>query len=111
MGGRALFFTAERMAVVGNGNFDVGNETPTRKPDQSAENPARRGGSSELRIDPSNPVKKERPKICGAMAQQCGDNGRGTESTPQKLVHLMGCRDPKAQHKPWVRPSPLQMKQ
>jgi hypothetical protein len=99
------------MAVVGNGNFDVGNETPTRRPGQSAENPARRSGSSELRIDPSNSLKKERPKICGAMAQQCGDNGRGTESTPQKLVQLVGYRDPKAQQKPWVRPGPLQMKQ
>jgi hypothetical protein len=111
LGGMALFFTPERMAVVGNGNFDVGNETPTRRPDQSAENPARRSGSSELRIDPSNSLKKERPKICGAMAQQCGDNGRGTESTPQKLVQLVGYRDPKAQQKPWVRPGPLQMKQ
>jgi hypothetical protein len=34
-----------------------------------------------------------------------------TESTPQKLVHLVGYRDPKAQPEPWVRPGPLQMKQ
>ncbi|MBV8925189.1 MAG: hypothetical protein JOZ74_07440 [Bradyrhizobium sp.] len=31
---------------------------------------------------------------CGAMSQQRTDSG--TTSTPQKFVHLVGCRDPKA---------------
>ena len=46
--------------------------------------------------------------ICGAMAEQCGPNGHHeTESAPQKLLHLVGCRDPNARKKPWVRPRPL----
>jgi hypothetical protein len=34
--------------------------------------------------------------MSGAMAQQCGDIGRGNQSAPQKFVRLVGCRDPKA---------------
>jgi hypothetical protein len=80
------------MTVVGDSNIDAGNKTPTRKP-----------------IDGPNPVKTERlrgAKISGAMSQQCGDSGRGTESAPQKFLHLVGYRDPKARPEPWVRPSP-----
>jgi hypothetical protein len=55
---------------VGNGNNDVGKETATRKPGQS--------------------------QMVGAMSQQgvhvMGDN----ECAQQKLVRLVGCRDPKA---------------
>ena len=79
----------QRILVVGNGNIDVGNKTPTRKPGQ-------------LRIDGPNPLKTERPRIPAAMAQQCGDIGN--QSAPQKFVHLVGCRDPKARPAPWVRP-------
>jgi hypothetical protein len=94
---------------VGNDNIDVGSETPTRRPGQPVENSAQRGGSSEPRIDRSNPLKREWPRICGAMSQQSGDSGRGNESAPQKLVQLVGCRDPKA--RPWVRPHPGPVKQ
>jgi hypothetical protein len=38
------------------------------------------------------------------MSQQYGDSHRGNESAPQKLVQLVGCRDPKARSEPWVRP-------
>ena len=79
----------QRILVVGNGNIDVGNKTPTRKPGQP-------------RIDGSNPLKTERPRIPAAMAQQCGDIGN--QSAPQKFVHLVGCRDPKARPAPWARP-------
>jgi len=41
------------------------------------------------------------------MTQQTGDGGRGNQSAPQKLVHLVGCRDRKAWAEPWVRPSPM----
>jgi hypothetical protein len=55
---------------VGNGNIDVGNETAIRKPGQQ--------------------------QTAGAMSQEStrvmGDN----ECAPQKLVRLVGCRDPKA---------------
>jgi hypothetical protein len=77
------------MAVVGNGNIDVGNEKLTRKPGQPK---PRIEGQNPLH----NPVRTERPRISGAMAQQCGDLGRGNQSAPQKFVRLVGCRDPKA---------------
>jgi hypothetical protein len=70
---------------VGNGNVDVGNQTTIRESGLTA----------------------ARPKVCAAMAQQCGDSGRGNQSAPQKLVHLIGCRDPKARTEPWVRPVPV----
>jgi len=93
---------------VGNGTIDVGNETPTLKPGQPiVERLTGIEGSSEPRIDKSNPLKAELP-ICGAMSQQCGDNGN--QSAPQKFVQLVGCRDPKARPVPWVRPRPAPVK-
>lgn len=38
-----------------------------------------------------------------AMSQQ-GDSGRGTQSVPQKLVQLVGYRDPKSCRESWTRP-------
>ncbi|SDH42053.1 MULTISPECIES: hypothetical protein [Bradyrhizobium] len=76
---------------MGNGNIDVGNQTPTRKPGQPAvELTSGRSGSSEQRVDSS--MKTEPP--CGAMSQQGGEF-RGNLSAPQKFVHLVGCREPK----------------
>jgi hypothetical protein len=98
---------------VGNGNIDVGNKTPTRKPDQPISEPSAESlGSGELRIDGDGrtPLKTERPGICGAMSLQYSDNGRGNESAPQKLVQLVGCREPKARPEPWVRPLPNPVK-
>lgn len=55
---------------MGNGNIEVGKETATRKPAQQ--------------------------QMAGAMSPEnthvMGDN----ECAPQKLVRLVGCRDPKA---------------
>jgi hypothetical protein len=67
---------------VGNGNVDVGNQSAVRESSLTA----------------------ARPKVCNAMAQQCGDSSRGNQSAPQKLVHLVGYRDPKVRPGPWVRP-------
>jgi hypothetical protein len=106
-----LYYLQQRTAVVGNGNIDVGNKSPTRKPGQpSVERLARTDGSSELRIDKQDPLKPERPGICGAMSLQRGDSGRGNESAPQKFVQLVGCRDPNARLEPWVRPRPVPVK-
>jgi hypothetical protein len=63
---------------VGNSNTDVGTETATtRKPGQ--------------------------PHVAGTMSPQdsyvMGDN----ECAPQKLVRLVGCRDPKARHETRMR--------
>jgi hypothetical protein len=74
---------------VGNGNSDVGNKTATHK---------------------SGPPKPKWPKICGAMTQQRGDSFRGNESAPQKLVQLVGYRDPETRHQPWVGPRPIPVK-
>jgi hypothetical protein len=106
-----VMYLQQRIAVVGNRNIDVGNKSPTRKPDQPiVEHLAGTDGSSELRIDKQNPPKTERPGICGAMTQQGGDSGRGNQSAPQKFVQLVGCRDPKVRPEPWVRPRPAPAK-
>jgi hypothetical protein len=92
------------MAGVGNGTIDVGNQTPTHSAGQPVDGS---DGCSERRIDRHDPVATERPKVCIAMTQQSGDGARGNQSAPQKLVHLVGCRDRKARAEPWVRPSPV----
>ena len=88
---------------MGSDSIDVGNN-PTRKPGQPiVQRSAESNGSTDARIDRQSPKRTERP-ICGAMSQQYGDSHRGNESAPQKLVQLVGCRDPKARSEPWVRP-------
>ena len=37
-------------------------------------------------------AKPERAAVCVAMSEQRGQYHRGTESTPQGLVRLIGCR-------------------
>jgi hypothetical protein len=95
---------------VGHDNIDVGNN-PTRKPDQPVvQRSAESNGSTDARIERQNPKRTERP-VCGAMSQQYGgDSNRGNESAPQKLVQLVGCREPKARSEPWVRPLPVPAK-
>jgi hypothetical protein len=45
------------------------------------------------------------------MSEQRGDSGRGNVSaSPQKLVHLVGCRDPKVRPERSVRLSPAAVK-
>lgn len=96
---------------MGNGDFDVGKTSAARKPDQPIiETPAGTDSPSARRIDKTNPQKVERPRICGAMAQQCGDSGRGNESAPQKFVRLVGCRDTNARPEAWIRPRPAPVK-
>ena len=94
---------------MGDDNIDVGNN-PARRPDQPiVQRSAESNGSTDARIDRQDPKRAGRP-ICGAMSQQYGDSNRGNESAPQKLVQLVGCRDPKTRPKtrsePWVRPHP-----
>jgi hypothetical protein len=98
------------MAVVGNGITDVGNQIPSRNSSQpTAERLAGSDGCSEPRVD--KPLQTGTISICGAMSLQGGDSGRGNESVPQKLVHLVGCRDPKIRPEPWGRPQPGPTKQ
>jgi len=97
------------MAVVGNGITDVGNQTPSRNPGQPIAEPLTQSeGSSKLRVD--KPLQTGTISICGAMSLQGGDSGRGNESVPQKLVHLVGCRDANVRPEPWDRPQPVPTK-
>ncbi|WP_210385060.1 hypothetical protein [Bradyrhizobium neotropicale] len=70
---------------MGNGNIDVGKETATRKPGQQ--------------------------QMAGAMSQQdihvMGDN----ECAQQKLVRLVGCRDPQARLRASMRESDWKKRQ
>jgi hypothetical protein len=70
---------------MGNG-ADVSNKTTSRKPD---------------------PLRPERPKVSGAMAQQCGDSG--PYSAPQELLRLVGCRETKVAPGSKVRRDPNQV--
>ena len=55
--------------------------------------------------------KADNPEICGAMAQQRRSDGYDdNESTPQKFVRLVGCRDPNARKASWARPRPTSPK-
>ncbi len=69
----------------------VGSKSTTSKKSASmiVENPAEPTGS----LDTRPPTKKQQREFCGAMSQQRSDNG--AQSTPQKFVRLVGCRDPK----------------
>jgi hypothetical protein len=95
-----------RIAVVGNGNMDVGSKTPTRASGQPIIERLASGGLPDLRIDHQDGLKREGARKCGAMSEQSADSGRGNEQVPQKLVHLVGYRDPNAGPDPWIRPRP-----
>jgi hypothetical protein len=86
---------------VGKGNI-VGEKSPTGNAGQPIVKAlVVTDGPRKLRIERANSPKTKR--ICGAMSQQRGDAGRGNESAPQKLVQLVGYRDPKPRPEPWVR--------
>ncbi len=96
---------------MGSGNIDVGSKTPTRESGQPIVEPfASGGGFPELRIDHQDPRRREGVRKCGAMSEQSADSGRGNEQVPQKLVQLVGYRDPNARPDPWVRPRPIPVK-
>jgi hypothetical protein len=63
------------------------------------------GGSSEKRIDLQ--MQAAQPQNCGAMSQQGSFSFHGNQAAPQKLVQLVGCRDPEVGAEPGIRPSPL----
>lgn len=77
---------------MGSDNIDAGNQTAPRPAGDATSGP--RGEKS---------VKKMPVRICGAMSQQRGDSGH--ESAPQKLLQLVGYRDPKARPDAWIRPT------
>ncbi|MEI9923389.1 MAG: hypothetical protein WDN50_07540 [Bradyrhizobium sp.] len=92
---------------MGNGNIDSGKKSPTRKPGQPMAGTPVGNVSSAAQLDAQ---KMERPKVCGAMAQQCGDSGRGNDYAPQKFVRLVGYRDPNPRPETRIRPRPAPAK-
>jgi len=88
------------MAVMGGDDIVVGYRSSIRKSSQStlahlgapasafvlpADKP------SALKIDRQESRQESRPSVCGEMSQQCGHGG--SQSTPQKFLRLVGCRD------------------
>ncbi len=92
---------------MGNGNIDGGKKSPPRKPGQPMAGTSTGNAGSSAQLDAQ---KMERPRVCGAMTQQCGDSGRVNSYAPQKFLRLVGYRDPKARHETWVRPRPAPAK-
>ena len=95
---------------MGNGNTVVGSKTPTRVSGLPILERFKSGGFPDLRIDHQDGLKRERARKCGAMSEQSADSGRGNEQVSQKLVHLVGYRDPNAGPDPWIRPRPIPAK-
>jgi hypothetical protein len=93
---------------VGNGNTDVGSKT--RASGQPIIECLASSGFPDLRIDNSDRFKQEGARKCGAMSEQSSDSGRGNEQVPQKLVQLVGYRDPNAGPDPWIRPRAIPAK-
>jgi hypothetical protein len=61
----------------------------------------------ELRVSNLADANGEPAVICetqGEMSQQSSEAAHGRDSMPQKLLQLVGCRDPKAGSDPWRRP-------
>jgi hypothetical protein len=91
------------IAVVGNGNIDVGSTSPTRKTGKPIVEQMKGSGRSEA----GNPKQMQAGQSnCGAMSQQGSFSYHGNVSSPQQLVHLVGCRDPKVRVESWTRPAP-----
>jgi hypothetical protein len=84
--------------------MEVSGNLPIHEPGQPVvERLVSSGGFTDLRLDRQAPLKREAARKCGAMSEQGADSGRGNEQVPQKLVHLVGYRDPSARLS-WVRP-------
>ena len=67
---------------MGSGDIIAGSNPSTRKP---------KAAIVKKKLAKDGPGNSEH--YCGAMSQQRTDSG--AVSTPQKLLHLIGCRDPK----------------
>ena len=79
----------KEVAVMG-GNDIVAGKPSIQKSSQAAAGSFPR----EQRDDRPKADRHKPPAVCGAMSQQRDDCG--AYSMPQKLVQLIGCRDPKA---------------
>ena len=89
---------------MGNGNIDVGSDTPTRKSGKPIVEQMKGSGSSGAGI--VKQMQAGQGSNCGAMSQQGSFSYHGNVSSPQQLVHLVGCRDTRARSEPRSRPAP-----
>ena len=88
---------------MGNGNIDVGNDTP-RKTGKPIVEQMKGSGSSGAG---TRQMQAGQSQNCGAMSQQGSFSYHGNVSSPQQLLHLVGCRDPRVKtSEPWTRPAP-----
>jgi hypothetical protein len=87
----------QRTTVVGNGNNDVGSATPNRKYGrQLAKNLLGSGNPRPRSLTADGEAPGNNARLCREMSQQ-GNEFHGNMSAPQKLLHLVGCREPKAE--------------
>jgi hypothetical protein len=91
------------IAVVGNGNNDVGSDAPRKTGKPIVE---QMQGSSGAGTVKQKQMQAGIPANCGAMSQQGSFSYHGNVSSPQQLLRLVGCRDPKVRVEPWTRPAP-----
>ena len=87
---------------MGNGNIDVGNDS-TPKSGKPIVEQMKGSGSSGAG---TKQMQAGQPQNCGAMSQQGSFSYHGNVSSPQQLLRLVGCRDPKVRTEPRVRPAP-----
>ena len=95
--GRAARYpeSRQRMAVMRGDDIVVGHKSPTRKsPHPIVGHLGAPDQPSSPTIDRPRNRPGSRPSVCGEMSQQCGNSG--AQSTPQKFLRLVGCRDPNA---------------
>ena len=90
---------------MGNGNVDVGNDTARKTGKPIVEQMQSSGSSGAGSV---KQMQAGQPANCGAMSQQGSFSYHGNVSSPQQLLHLVGCRDPKVKvgAEPWTRPAP-----
>jgi hypothetical protein len=96
-------FISTGIAVVGNGNNDVGNDTPRKSGKPIVEQVQGKGSSGAGIV---KQMQAGQPSNCGAMSQQGSFSYHGNVSSPQQLLHLVGCRDPRVRSEPQVRRAP-----
>ena len=89
---------------MGNGNIDVGSGTPRKTGKPIVE---QMQGSGSASAETVKQMQAGQPN-CGAMSQQGSFSYHGNVSSPQQLLRLVGCRDPKVKvgNEPWSRKAP-----
>jgi hypothetical protein len=96
-------FVSTGTAVVGNGNNDVGSDTPRETGKPIVEQMQGSGSSGAGTV---KQMQAGQPTNCGAMSQQGSFSYHGNVSLPQQLLHLVGCRDPRVRSEPQARKTP-----